>query len=180
MRSISTRKLGSYIKQVDVRNNAFQENLLLGVSTEKKFINSIANTNGTDWSRYKIIKKGQFCYIPDTSRRGDKIAIALLEEYESALVSQAYTVFELTDQTAFDARYLMLWFKRSEFDRLARFKSHGSVREIFSWEKLCDLDVPCPSIEEQRKIVNEFKIIENRIRLKEEINSNLTGFGYFC
>ena len=87
------------------------------------------NTVGTDFTKYKIVKKGQFTYIPDTSRRGDKIAIALLEDYEEGLVSNVYTVFEVIDTEKLLPEYLMLWFSRPEFDRYARFKSHGSVRE---------------------------------------------------
>lgn len=172
MKLTLTNKLGSFIKEVDLRNSDLSVDLLLGVSNEKYFIPSIANIVGTDLSKYKIVKYNQFAFGPVTSRNGDKLSIALLKEKE-CIVSSSYVVFEITDTEKLDPDFLLLWFKRSEFDRLVRFKSHGSVREIFSWEKLCDLDVPCPSIEEQRKIVNEFKIIENRIRLKEEINSNL-------
>ena len=120
------KKLGDYIRQVDIRNTDGKEDNLLGVSVQKKFILSIANTVGTDFTKYKVVKKGQFTYIPDTSRRGDKIGIALLEDYDEGLVSNVYTVFEIIDENLLNAKYLMLWFSRSEFDRYARFKSHGS------------------------------------------------------
>ena len=92
------KRLGQYIRQVDVRNTEGKEANLLGVSVQKKFIPSIANTVGTDFTKYKVVKKGQFTYIPDTSRRGDKIGIALLEDYEEGLVSNVYTVFEVIDE----------------------------------------------------------------------------------
>lgn len=167
------KKLGQYIQQVDVRNTEGKEENLLGVSVQKQFIPSIANTVGTDFTKYKVVKKGQFTYIPDTSRRGDKIGIALLEGYDEGLVSNVYTVFEVIDENQLMPEYLMLWFSRPEFDRYARFKSHGSVREIFDWDELCMVELPVPDIEEQRKIVKAYKTITDRIELKKRINENL-------
>lgn len=167
------RKLGEFIRQVDVRNVDGKEENLLGVSVQKVFIPSIANTVGTDFTKYKVVKKGQFTYIPDTSRRGDKIGIALLEDFEEGLVSNVYTVFEIIDEEQLLSKYLMLWFSRSEFDRYARFKSHGSVREVMDWEEMCNVELPVPNIDVQRKIVAAYKIVEDRIELKRRINDNL-------
>lgn len=167
------KQLGQYIRQVDVRNTEGKEDNLLGVSVQKKFIPSIANTVGTDFTKYEVVKKGQFTYIPDTSRRGDKIGIALLEDYEEGIVSNAYTVFEIIDDNQLIPEYLMLWFNRPEFDRYARFKSHGSVREIMDWEEMCKVELPVPSIGEQKRIVNNYKAITDRIVLKKQINDNL-------
>lgn len=167
------KRLGPYIQQVDIRNKDDKRDNLLGVSVSKNFIESIANTVGTNFKRYKVVKKGQFTYIPDTSRRGDKIAIALLEDKEQGLVSQAYTVFEVIDTDSLLPEYLMMWFRRPEFDRYARFISHGSVREIFSWEDMCDVELPIPSIQEQRKIVEEYNVIKNRIRLNNQFIKEL-------
>ena len=167
------RQLGEFIRQVDVRNKEGKEENLLGVSVNKKFIPSIANTVGTDFTKYKVVKNGQFTYIPDTSRRGDKIGIALLKDYDEGLVSNVYTVFEVIDENKLLPDYLMLWFSRPEFDRYARFKSHGSVREIFDWDEMCKVELPVPDIEEQKKIVHAYKVIEDRINLKKRINENL-------
>lgn len=167
------RVLGEYIRQVDIRNKEGKKENLLGVSVQKQFIQSIANTVGTDFTKYKVVKKGQFTYIPDTSRRGDKIAIALLEDYEEGLVSNVYTVFEVIDTEKLLPEYLMLWFSRPEFDRYARFKSHGSVREVMDWEEMCKVELPVPDIEKQRKIVKAYKTITDRIALKQKINDNL-------
>ena len=169
----SYKMLGQYIRPIDVRNTDGQETNLLGVSVQKKFIPSIANTVGTDFTKYKVVKKRQFTYIPDTSRRGDKIGIALLEDYDSGIVSNIYTVFEVIDTEQLLPEYLMLWFMRPEFDRLARFKSHGSVREVFDWEQMCSVELPVPDIEKQRKIVNAYKTINDRIIMKQQINDNL-------
>ena len=167
--------LGQFIEQVDIRNSEGKEDNLLGVSVQKKFIKSIANTVGTDFKKYKVVKKRQFTYIPDTSRRGDKIAIALLEDYSEGLVSNVYTVFKVLDENQLLPEYLMLWFSRPEFDRYARYKSHGSVREIFDWDELCKVKLPIPSIEKQKRIVNAYNTISKRIKLKKQINDNLAA-----
>ena len=169
------KQLGQYIRQVDVRNVDGKEENLLGVSVQKQFIPSIANTVGTDFSKYKVVKKRQLTYIPDTSRRGDKIGIALLEDHEEGLVSNVYTVFEVIDENQLMPEYLMLWFKRPEFDRYARFKSHGSVREVMDWDEMCKVELPVPPIEKQRSIVKAYQTITNRIALKRKINQNLSA-----
>lgn len=167
------KRLGDYIREVDVRNRELKVKELLGVSVSKEFIPSIANIIGTDMSSYKIIKHHQFVYIEDTSRRGDKIAIALLQNIKEAIVSSIYTVFEIKNQQELLPEYLMMWFRRPEFDRYARFKSHGSAREIFSWEEMCDVNLPIPPIEQQRKIVAEYETISRRIRLNEQMIARL-------
>ena len=170
------RLLGDFIRQVDVRNTDGKEENLLGVSVQKMFIPSIANTVGTDFTKYKVVKRGQFTYIPDTSRRGDKIGIALLTDYDEGLVSNIYTVFEVKDENELLPEYLMLWFSRPEFDRYARFKSHGSVREIMDWDEMCKVKLPVPSIEKQRSIVKAYNTITDRIELKRKINDNLAEY----
>ena len=167
------RLLGDFIRQVDVRNTDGKEENLLGVSVQKMFIPSIANTVGTDFTKYKVVKREQFTYIPDTSRRGDKIGIALLTDYDEGLVSNIYTVFEVKDENELLPEYLMLWFSRPEFDRYARFKSHGSVREIMDWDEMCKVELPVPSIDKQRSIVKAYQTITERIDLKRRINDNL-------
>lgn len=169
------KQLGQFIRQVDVRNSEGKEENLLGVSVQKKFIPSIANTVGTDFKKYKVVKKGQFTYIPDTSRRGDKIGIALLEDDEEGLVSNVYTVFEIIDEKQLIPEYLMLWFSRPEFDRYARFKSHGSVREVMDWDEMCKVELPVPPYEKQKEIVDGYKAITERIALKQKINDNLSS-----
>ena len=172
--------LGNYIRLVDERNRNLAITKLLGVSISKKFIPSIANIVGTDLSNYKIVRTGQFAYGPVTSRNGEKISIAYLDE-EDCIISSSYTVFEVENKEELDPEYLMLWFSRPEFDRYARYKSHGSVREIFDWNELCMVELPVPDIEKQRKIVKAYKTITDRIDLKQKINDNLeaTAQAYF-
>lgn len=167
------KKLGEYIQPVDIRNSDLQVSHLLGLSIEKCFIESIANTIGTDFRPYKIVKKGQFAYGPVTSRNGDKITIALLKEVDVCIISSSYSVFEITDTSKLLPEYLMLWFSRPEFDRYARYKSHGSVREIFDWDEMCRVELPIPDIKEQQKIVDAYNSITKRIQIKQKINENL-------
>lgn len=157
------KRLGDYIRQVDVRNRDLAVSRLLGLSIAKRFIPSIANIIGTDMANYKIVKPRQFGYVPVTSRNGEKITIALYESDTPCIISQAYEVFEVIDEGKLLPEYLMMWFRRPEFDRYARFKSHGSAREVFEWEEMCDVMLPVPPIEKQRQIVAEYQAIERRI-----------------
>lgn len=163
--------LGNYIKPVDVRNRDLSVTNLLGVSISKKFIPSIANIIGTDLSSYKIVKTGQFAYGPVTSRNGEKISIAYLDS-KDCIISSSYSVFEVEKTDELDPKYLMLWFSRPEFDRFARFKSHGSVREVMDWDEMCNVELPIPPIEKQLEIVESYKAIADRIELKKQINYN--------
>ena len=167
------KRLGDYIATTDVRNRDLNVSRLLGVSVDKTMFPSIANTIGTDFSTYKILYPGQFVYIPDTSRRGDKIAISLLSENEKVIVSSAYTTFEVLDTNKLHPEYLMMWFRRPEFDRYARFKSNGSAREIFSWDEMCEVYLPVPDITTQRRIVAEYQAVEKRIATNERLISKL-------
>ena len=167
------KRLGDYIREVDVRNRDLEVTKLLGVSISKEFMPSIANTIGTDMSSYKVVEPRQFAYGPVTSRNGDKVSIALYKNDEKAIVSQAYTIFEVKNKQELLPEFLLMWFRRPEFDRYARFKSHGSAREIFSWEEMCDVELPIPSIEQQQKIVSEYDTITHRIRLNEQIIAKL-------
>lgn len=167
------KRLGDYIRLVDVRNRELGVDNLLGLSISKLFIPSIANTIGTDMSNYKIVQPRQFGYVPVTSRNGDKITVALYDGDKPCIISQAYIVFEVMNANELLPEYLMMWFRRPEFDRYARFKSHGSAREVFEWEEMCDVMLPVPPIEEQRKIVAEYQAIERRIESNRRLIATL-------
>jgi len=167
------KRLGNYIRQVNVRNRDSETEVLLGVSITKKLIPSIANVIGTDMSVYKIIAKRQFAYGTVTSRNGEKISIALSDQYDKALVSQIYVVFEVIDTEQLLPEYLMMWFSRPEFDRYVRFHSHGSTRETFDWADMCEVELPIPTIEEQRQIVAQYQSIANKIKVNQQICEKL-------
>jgi len=168
----SYKKLGPYIQEVKVKNKDLKVDKLLGVSITKKFIPSIANTVGTDMSKYKIVMQNQFAYGPVTSRNGEKISVALLED-DCCIISTSYTVFKINDHNELLPEYLMMWFRRPEFDRYARYMSHGSVRELFGWDEMCEVELPIPDIDKQKEIVEEYLTIVDRIKLNEKLNQNL-------
>ena len=173
MNKSDMKRLGDYIRQVDVRNRDLGVDNLLGLSISKQFIPSIANTIGTDMANYKVVQPRQFGYVPVTSRNGDKITVALYDGDKPCIISQAYIVFEVTDTDKLLPEYLMMWFRRPEFDRYARFKSHGSAREVFEWDEMCNVMLPVPPIEEQRKIVAEYQAIERRIESNRRLIATL-------
>ena len=166
------RKLGEFIRTVDERNRDLAITNLQGVSITKDFVPSIANIIGTDLSTYKIVRTGQFAYGPVTSRNGDKVSIALLKG-DDCIISSSYIPFEVYKPDELLPEYLMLWFMRPEFDRYARFMSNGSAREVFDWDCMCDVEIPVPSIDKQRRIVHDYQVITDRIELLRKINRNL-------
>ena len=173
------KNLGEYIRPIDERNSdgSLGEDNLYGISVTKDFIVTHANLVGVTFDSYKVVAPRQFAYIPDTSRRGDKIAISLNTMGEKIIVSSICTVFEIVDEDQLLPEYLMLWFMRPEFDRYARFMSNGSAREVFDWDSMCGVELPVPSLPEQRKIVHDYKVITDRIELLRKINENLVRQG---
>lgn len=161
------------VTRVDERNSDGTVSELIGVSIDKCFIKSVANTNGTDLSKYKIIRKNDFAVSLMQVSRDGKIPVARLEEYEEAIMSPAYPIFRVKDKNIILPDYLEMWFKRPEFDREAAFIAVGGVRGSMPWEEFAKMKLPVPSIEKQQKIVNAYKIVTDRIALKQRINDNL-------
>ena len=164
--------LGEYIELSDKRNKDLQISFLQGVSTAKVLIETKANTNGVDFSTYKVIRTGEFVYVADTSRRGDKIALAM-NCAEPCIVSGIYTVFRVTKPVVLLPEYLYLWFSRPEFDRYARFHSWGSARETFDWADLCNVKLPIPEIKVQEAIVTIYHALETRKRINEQLKNTI-------
>ena len=167
------RKIGDLIQLVDQRNRNLAITHLVGLTINKKFIPSVANTIGTDMSNYKLIRKNQFACSTMQVRRDKKMPIALLKEFDIAIISQAYPVFEVVDENLILPDYLMLWFSRSEFDREACFHAVGGVRGSLEWEDFCGMELPVPPIEEQRQIVAQYQSITNKIKVNEQICEKL-------
>ena len=158
-------KLGTLIEQCDERNSDLKYSVdeVRGISTGKEFILTKANMNGVSLTSYKIIKSNEFAYVADTSRRGEKIAIAFNDCNKSYLISSIYTVFKVKKTELLLSDYLFMYFNRSEFDRFSRFNSWGSAREIFDWSEMCDIDIELPSIDIQKKYVDIYNaMIQNQ------------------
>lgn len=167
------RKIGEFIHLVDVRNKHSEDHELLGLSITKEFIPSVANIVGTNMANYKVIKKGQFACSLMQVRRDKKIPVALQQDFDIAIISQAYFVFEVVDQEDLIPEYLMMWMSRAEFDRHACFLAVGGVRGSLEWEDFCDMELPVPSIEKQWEIVREYNIVNDRIALNKQVIKNL-------
>lgn len=167
--------LGNHIRLIDVRNTENITERVLGINIDKFFMPSVANVIGTDLSKYKLISKGKFACNPMHVGRDERLPVALYEEDTPAIVSPAYFMFEVIDTSVLDENYLMMWFRRPEFDRICWLHTDGSVRGGITWEDICRLELPVPSIDEQLEIVNSYKAITERIALKKQINDNLAA-----
>lgn len=167
------KRLGDYIELIDERNKDLSVDRLLGLTIDKKFIPSVANTVGTNMKRYKIIRKNQFACSIMQVRRDKKMPIAILKEFDEAIISQAYPVFKVKDEEVLLPDYLMMWFSRAEFDRQATFHAVGGVRGSVEWDDFMDFELPIPSIEKQRAIVAEYQSVENKIKTNEQICEKL-------
>jgi type I restriction enzyme S subunit len=165
--------LGNHIVQVDYRNTDMVADRVLGISIDKFFMPSVANVIGTDLSRYKLISKGLFACNPMHVGRDERLPVSLYTEDEPAIVSPAYFMFKIKDEAVLDREYLMMWFRRPEFDRICWLRTDGSVRGGITWEDLCRIELPVPSMEQQKEVVESYKAITKRIELKKQINDNL-------
>ena len=186
--SIQTKwvPLGEYIEPCDERNSEGKYTLddVRGISTDKKFILTKANMDGVSLINYKVVNHNEFAYVADTSRRGDKIALALNSTDRSILISSIYTTFRCKDEAILIPEYLFLLLNRSEFDRYARFNSWGSARETFDWSELCRVEIPLPSPEVQQELVdtyNGFKALaEQNEALIEPLSKACEAFIVNC
>lgn len=167
------KALYELVERIDERNSDGSVTDLLGVSIDKCFIKSVANTNGTDLTKYKVIRKDDFAVSLMQVSRDSKIPVARLDEYDKAIMSPAYPIFRVKDKKVILPEYLDMWFKRPEFDREAAFIAVGGVRASMPWEEFEKMQLPVPPIEEQLEIVASYKAITDRIALKRRINDNL-------
>ncbi len=170
---LSYRRLGDFIHKIDVRNKNSQNTKLLGLSMTKEFRPHASNIIGTDLSRYKVVNQWQFACDFMSTIRVRKLPVVMQDNDEQIIVSPAYTTFEIIDSNLLHPEYLMMWFRRSEFDRYAYFCCDSAVRGGFNWDELCDVQLPVPSIEKQREIVKEYNTVDNRIKLNEQLNQKL-------
>lgn len=167
------KKLGDFIKDVNIRNTDLTIKKLIGVSIEKTFISSVANTVGTDMSVYKVIKKNQLACKLMSVGRDEKLPVDLYTDDNAAIISSAYYVFEPNSSEILLPEYLKIWLFRSETDRYVGYVSGGDVRGGISWDTFCEMPIIIPSIEKQREIVKEYNVIQNRIALNNQLIAKL-------
>lgn len=167
------KRIGDCIRLVDNRNDGLKVDVLLGLSISKEFIPSVANIIGADMENYKVIRKNQFACSTMQVRRDKKMPVALLKDVEEAIISSAYPVFEVIDEEFILPEYLMMWFRRPEFDREACFYAIGGVRGSIEWDDFCSMKLPVPSIYKQREIIREYQTVVDRINLNNDFLENL-------
>ena len=166
-------EIGQYIEQVDIRNDAglFGVNDVVGLATTKEIIQTKANLEGVNLSTYKTFRPREIAYVADTSRRGDKVSLAMNKSDKTFLISSISVVFRSKDEEQLDSYFLYLWFCRPEFDRYARFHSIGSAREAFDYTEMEKVKIPLPDIDTQRAIVNIYHCAEECRRIAAEADA---------
>lgn len=172
---VEYKTIEELVEKIDERNIDGSVSELIGVSIDKCFIRSVANVNGTDLTKYKIIRRNDFAVSLMQVSRDAKIPIARLTDYDVAIMSPAYPIFRVKNNDVILPEYLDMWFKRPEFDREAAFIAVGGVRGSMPWEEFVKMKLPVPAIEEQKKIVKAYQTITDRIALKQNINDNLAA-----
>lgn len=177
--SVKWVRLGDYIEQCDERNhnNQYSIETIKGISTNKLFIDTKANLDGVPLQSYKLVSPRYFAYVPDTSRRGDKVALAFNNSGDTYLISSIYCVFKVAKPIELVPEFLYLFFLRPEFDRYARYNSWGSAREVFSWEDMCNILIPLPSVAEQQKVVNAWRAFRE---IKEQNEAKAAPLMQLC
>ena len=167
------KSIDELVERIDERNSDGKISTLIGVSIDKCFINSVANINGTDLTKYKIIRRDDFAVSLMQVSRDSKIPIARLKDCDQAIMSPAYPIFRVRDTSVILPEYLEMWFMRPEFDREAAFIAVGGVRGSMPWEEFAKMRLPVPSLEKQHQVVRAYQIVADRIAIKRRINDNL-------
>lgn len=165
--------IGQYLLLSDKRNEiGLNVDCVRGLSVSKEMIPTKADMDGVGLSNYKLVPPRHIAYVPDTSRRGDKVSLGYNNTEETYLVSSISTVFT-TNEEYLLPDYLMLFFSRSEFDRYARFHSWGSARETFDWDEMCDVQIPIPNVTVQQYIVNIYIVYQLRREINEQMKAQI-------
>ena len=171
----SYKPISELVERIDIRNSDGNAAILMGLSIDKCFIRSVANTVGTDLTKYKVIYKNQFAVSLMQVSRDSKIPVACFRECDRAIMSPAYSIFQVVDESVVLPDYLDMWFKRPEFDREAAFIAVGGVRGSMPWEEFARIKVCVPSLERQKEIVDAYKAVNERIHIKQQLNDNLVA-----
>lgn len=172
-RKMPCEKIGPYLKESNRRNDVgLAVEVVRGLSTAKEMIPTKADMSGVSLSNYKVVEPGQIAYVPDTSRRGDKISLGFNNTAEPFLVSSISIVFG-TNLDFLIPEYLMLFLTRPEFDRYARFNSWGSARETFDWSEMQNIQIPIPDIKIQKAIAEIFTVYNTRKRINEQLKAQI-------
>lgn len=165
------RNVGSLLREVDYRNDkGIQE--VMGINITKQFMPSVANVNGVDLKKYKMVNDGQFAFSGMQTGRDKCIRIALYNGQEPIIISPAYTVLEPKDNSIIP-EYIMMWFLRKEVDRLGWFMSDASIRTNLDMDRFYEIEIPVPSHEIQKSIVEIFHAYNERKEINEKLKTQI-------
>ena len=175
--NVQWEELGLYIEEIDERNSSGEYTVddVRGLSVQKKITPTKANMEGVSVTSYKILRPNHFAFVPDTSRRGDKMSLGYNNTDNTFLVSSISCVFKVKDVEKLDPAYLLVWFRRPEFDRYARFHSWGSAREAFSFEDMQRVRIPMLSIDKQRAIGQLYMGVQSSKEIAEAIEGEFNN-----
>ena len=170
--ALTRRSLKGLIEFSDLRNvdGIYTKDDVIGVSTDKCMISTKADLDGVNLLNYKLFSPSCFAFVADTSRRGDKIALAYNNTEQTFIVSTWYVVFRVCDDAkdVISPDYLFMYFNRAEFDRYARFNSWGSAREYFWFSDMENIIIEIPPLAVQKKYVEVYNSILSNQRSYEQ------------
>ena len=153
--ALTKYRIGDLISVVDERNDiGIRE--FYGININKEFMPTVANTEGLDETKYKVVRKNRFVYSGMQTGRDECIRISMYTKDSPILVSPAYTTFEVTSLDTVIPLYFFMKFLTKERDRYGAFCSDGSIRSNLDWDVFCDIEIELPSLEVQQKYVNVY------------------------
>ncbi|WP_421792977.1 restriction endonuclease subunit S [Gardnerella sp. KA00127] len=169
----STKKsVGDILQEVDVRNVDGIISNVQGINITKQFMPSVANTNGVDLSKYKLVSKGQFAFSGMQTGRDECIRIALFDKKEPIIISPAYSILQIKDDNVL-AEYVMMWFSRKELDRLGWFMSDASIRTNLGMDRFYEIEIPVPDLEVQKAIIDIYNAYNVRRSINEKLKAQI-------
>ena len=169
-------RIGNFISLYELRNSEKKDYPVVGINKDKTFMPTVANLEGVDTAKYKVVSKGVFVFSGMQTGRDICIRIGLYSDDTPALVSPAYTTFTIDTQKVLP-EYFFMFFNREESDRYGWFISDSSVRANLDWPRFLDIEIPLPSLSEQQKVVNAWKALRE---IKEQNEAKAAPLMQLC
>ena len=164
--------VGELLREIDNRNDDCKVTVASGINISKQFMPSIADINGVDLKKYKLVQKKQFAFSGMQTGRDRCIRIALYGENEPIIISPAYTVFQVKDESVIP-EYIMIWFSREESDRRGWFLSDSSIRSNLDLDRFYGIELPMPTVEMQNLAVKLYSAYTVRRKINEQLKAQI-------
>ena len=165
-------RIGSILDEVDNRNSEGVIKNVQGINISKQFMPSVADINGVDLRKYKVVQKGQLAFSGMQTGRDECIRIALHDTEQPIIISPAYTVFEVKEKTVIP-EYVMIWFSRNESDRRGWFMSDSSIRSNLDLERFYEIQIPIPDKKLQEAVVTFYEVYITRKKINEQLKTQI-------